>query len=45
MFTVLVPPASPQEVPAQAPPQTDVDKTPTIKVDVKLVNVFVTVTD
>ena len=31
--------------PAQAPQETDVDKTPTIKVDVKLVNVFVTVLD
>jgi Ca-activated chloride channel family protein len=30
---------------AQAPQETDVDKAPTIKVDVKLVNVFVTVTD
>ncbi len=30
---------------AQAPQETDVDKTPTIKVDVKLVNVFLTVLD
>ncbi|MGH9531935.1 MAG: VWA domain-containing protein [Terriglobales bacterium] len=51
MVTALALRVFPQEAPAPSPtgpPQsqkTDVDKSPTIRVDVKLVNVFVTVTD
>ncbi len=45
LLTVLLPLAAAQAAPAPSPQETDVDKLPTIKVDVKLVNVFVTVTD
>jgi Ca-activated chloride channel family protein len=45
LFAALALPASPQEAPAKAQQETDVDKDSTIKVEVKLVNVFVTVTD
>lgn len=45
LLTVLLQPAVAQQAPAASSQQTDVDKSPTIKVDVKLVNVFVTVTD
>ncbi|MGH9600897.1 MAG: VWA domain-containing protein [Terriglobales bacterium] len=51
MVTALALRLSPQEAAAPSPPgpppsqETDVDKSSTIRVDVKLVNVFVTVTD